>query len=134
MTFNEIIEYDNETLGFFKVMYKYIAYNEVSKEIGDRVIDKDGKKWCVLYTTSGKKGFVSYFKAEDKIVIEDLYINKKDRGNNYSDVLIKYIINKFKRDDIFVIANNNSKCLFLKNGFEIEKSFKNWHHLKRVCK
>ena len=124
-----IKEYTNEDIGFYGLMYKHIAYREVSKESGSPIYDEDNKIWCLLFGDDGIIGFISLKEKQEFIMIDELYIKKQYRLKGFADKLIKYVIKKSNKN-LKVICNNNSKKAFLNNNFKINKEYKNWTHME----
>jgi ribosomal protein S18 acetylase RimI-like enzyme len=105
-----------------------IMDRKVYKELGEPLIYDDGDMWMINVKYNTVVAFICINNGKLKY----LYTKEKYRKNGYAKELLsemdKYCI-KNNVKSIRLVSTNEGLQMYLNHGFEITKSFKNYHNL-----
>lgn len=115
-----------------KHLSNFILSEKVFKELGEPIIYNKGDVFWVKIHKGVTVGFACVSFKQSSARLKYIYVSDEHRGNSFFSEMYKEVESfcidlKFER--ITAVATNQALPIYQKYGFEISKSWKNYHNI-----
>lgn len=112
----------------------FIASREIYSELGEPILFDEGDVFFICKHGTYVHGFAAINKRKGHCFLKYMYVIPEKRGNGIFNQLYKEIeayANKIECGCIKAVSTNMGLPIYLKNGFIIDKGFKNYHKISK---
>lgn len=115
-----------------KHLADFLLEKKVFQELGEPILYEKGDVFWVKIHKGKTVGFACVFFQKDSARLKYIYVQESQRGNGFFTELYneleKFCIDlKFQK--ITATCTNRALPIYQKKGWEISKSFKNYHYI-----